>query len=78
MKETFKQRAERKGLWLARATSHFSTPEILEEAIDTFDKANPIEECSDYDPCPKCDDEGKWDTYCDCPKGLSLKRKENE
>lgn len=42
-KETQQERAQRKAIFIARATKHFDTPKIRKEASEMFDKANPIE-----------------------------------
>lgn len=39
-KETDEELQRRKSIWIARATSHFDSPEIRKEASDMFDKAN--------------------------------------
>lgn len=39
-KETKEKRAERKSIWIARATAHFDAPEIRKEAGEKFEKAN--------------------------------------
>lgn len=41
MEETTEERAQRKANWMARATSHFDTPEIREEADQLFEENNP-------------------------------------
>lgn len=38
--ETTEQRAQRKAAWIARATSHFDTPEIRKEAAEQWEAAN--------------------------------------
>ncbi len=35
-------REERKAKWISKATAHFDTPEIRREALEMFDKANPL------------------------------------
>lgn len=42
--ETQKERELRKSTFIARATSHFDTPEIRKEASDMFEDANPSQE----------------------------------
>lgn len=39
--ETKEDRAQRKAIWIARATSHFDTDEIRKEASDIFEEKNP-------------------------------------
>lgn len=38
--ETKEERAERKAIYIAKATSHFDSPEIRKEASDKWEKAN--------------------------------------
>lgn len=38
--ETKEERAERKAIWMEKATAHFDTPEIRQEASDKFEEAN--------------------------------------
>lgn len=37
-------REERKAIFIAKATTHFDTPEIRKEAEEMFEKANPAVE----------------------------------
>ena len=41
-KETPKRRAERKSVFIGRATAHFDTAQIRKEASDLWEKANKI------------------------------------
>lgn len=43
-KETKEERAERKAIWMGRATAHFDTPKIRKEASEKWEEANKIEE----------------------------------
>jgi hypothetical protein len=40
-KETKKQRAERKAMFMAKATAHGDSKKIRKEASDLFEKKNP-------------------------------------
>ncbi len=43
MSEEQDKREERKSLFIQKATAHFDSPELREEAAEMFDKRNPIE-----------------------------------
>lgn len=40
-KETEEERAERKAMFIARNIGYFSTPKVIKELADKFEKANP-------------------------------------
>ena len=40
IQDKIKKRAERKALWMAKATAHFDSPEIRKEAEEMFETRN--------------------------------------